>query len=176
MAREKTAEEISIERMREKDLNEIMEIEKVSFLSPWTKAQFSQELEAGSAHSFSHFLVAKSEERLVGYGGFWLVAGEAHIGNLAVHPHFQRRRIGERLVLAMLELAKSNGAKKVTLEVRAGNIAAQKLYQKFGFSRVATHPRYYVLTQEDALIMSLDLLKTSSYHRGLICQPWRRRK
>ena len=154
MAGEKTAEEISIDRIREKDLDEIMEIEKVSFPSPWTRRQFSQELEAGS---FSHFLVAKKESRVVGYGGFYLVTDEAHIGNLAVHPHFRRRKIGERLVLAMLERAKSNGAKKVTLEVRAGNIAAQNLYQKLGFAKAATRPGYYRDTKEDAIIMHLDL-------------------
>ncbi|MCD5391119.1 ribosomal protein S18-alanine N-acetyltransferase [candidate division NPL-UPA2 bacterium] len=154
MGREKTAEEISIDGMREEDLNEIMEIEKVSFPSPWTKAQFSQELEAGS---FSHFLVAKREGRVVGYSGFFLVADEAHIGNLAVHPRFRRRKVGERLVAAMLERARAKGARRVALEVRAGNTAAQKLYQKLGFARVATRPGYYMLTQEDAIIMHLDL-------------------
>ncbi len=152
MAGEK--EEISIDRMREEDLDEIMEIEEVSFPSPWMRRQFSQELEASP---FSHFLVAKREGQLVGYSGFWLVAGEAHIGNLAVHPHFRRCKIGEKLLLAMLEQAGAKGARKVSLEVRAGNIAAQNLYQKFGFCKAATRPGYYVLTQEDAIIMCLDL-------------------
>ena len=168
MAEEKTVEEISIDRMREEDLDEIMKIEKVSFPSPWTRRQFSQELEAGSPHPFSLFLVAKRGNQVVGYGGFSLVAEKAHIGNLAVHPHFRRRKIGERLVAAMLEQARSNGASKVTLEVRAANIAGQNLYQKLGFAKVATRPGYYVVTQEDAIIMHLDLRKTSSNHLGLI--------
>lgn len=146
--------QIHIERMREEDLEEVMAIERVSFPSPWTRNMFLQELKGSH---FSHLLVARTDKRLVGYGGFSTVLDEAHISNLAVHPDFRRRKIGEKLLTAMLHLAKSKGIKEITLEVRAGNVSAQNLYAKFGFEITDRHRKYYQDTQEDALLMSLNL-------------------
>ncbi|MCD5401384.1 ribosomal protein S18-alanine N-acetyltransferase [candidate division NPL-UPA2 bacterium] len=149
------AGQIHIKRMKEEDLEEVMAIERVSFSSPWTRNMFLRELRDSSP---SHFLVAKIDKIVVGYGGFSTVLDGVHIGNLAVHPHFRRRKIGARLLTALLNLAKSRGVKKVALEVRAGNLPAQNLYGKFGFKVTERRRRYYQDTREDALIMSLNLL------------------
>ena len=146
--------QIYIERMRGEDIEEIMAIEGVSFSSPWTRNMFLWELRDDSP---SHFLVAKVDESIVGYGGFCTALDEAHISSLAVHPSFRRRKIGKRLLTAILDLAKSEGIKEVALEVRAGNVPAQNLYAKFGFKVVGRHQRYYQDTREDALLMSLKL-------------------
>jgi len=58
------------------------------------------------------------------------------ISNLAVHPDHRRRGIAHRLMSEGMELARKRGAQRVSLEVRAGNLAAQKLYEKLGFTRV----------------------------------------
>lgn len=147
-------EQIHIQKMKEEDLEEVMAIERVSFPSPWTRNMFLRELKD---NCLSRFLVVRIDKEVVGYGGFSVVLDEAHIGNLAVHPHFRRRKIGERLLTALLNLAKSGGIRKVALEVRAGNILAQNLYGKFGFKAIGRHRCYYQNTREDALLMSLNL-------------------
>ncbi len=148
------AGQIHIKRMKEEDLEEVMAIERVSFPSPWMRNMFLRELRDSPP---SHFLVARIDKYIVGYGGFSAVLDRAHIGNLAVHPHFRRRKIGERILTALLDLAKSRGIEKVALEVRAGNLLAQNLYGKFGFKVTGRHRRYYQDTREDALFMSLNL-------------------
>lgn len=141
---------IRLDPMRPEDLEEILWVEKSSFRTPWTRQLFEEEFRHPD---LSHFLVAHCQEHVVGYMGFWLVLDEAHITNLAVHPAFRRRKVGERLVRAVLELAVKLGARRATLEVRAGNEAAQRLYAKFGFRLAAVRRGYYVDNQEDALIL-----------------------
>ncbi len=141
---------ITIEDMKKEDIDEILEIEKVSFPSPWTREAFLIELKE---KNFSCFLVAKSENRVVGYAGFWLAFDEAHVTNLAIHPEYRRKKIGERLIRFLLKLAVSKGAKRATLEVRPSNIAAQNLYKKFGFEVGSIQKGYYSDTGEDALVM-----------------------
>jgi ribosomal-protein-alanine N-acetyltransferase len=97
---------------------------------------------------------AESDGPIVGYGGLWMQFDEAHISTLAVDPDCRRRHIGERLLLALIDCALSNGAMLLTLEVRVSNSAAQALYQKYGFEAVGYRKSYYTDTQEDAVIMS----------------------
>lgn len=141
---------ITIEDMRTEDIDPILEIEKVSFPSPWTRETFLTELKEKNS---SHFLVAKSEGRVVGYAGFWLIFNEAHITNLAVHPGYRKKKIGERLIRLLLKLAVSKGAKRATLEVRPSNLTAQNLYKKFSFEIGGIQKGYYSDTGEDALVM-----------------------
>ena len=83
---------------------------------------------------------------------------EAHITTFAVHPAWRRQRIGERLLLAFLDLARRRHAREATLEVRLSNIAARRLYEKYGFRPVGLRPRYYSDDGEDALIMTTEPL------------------
>lgn len=152
--KEISAGQIRIQKMKGEDLEEVMAIEKASFLSPWTRNMFLKELKEGG---LSRFLVAMIAKKVVGYGGFSAVLDKVHIDNLVVHSHFRRRKIGEKLLSALLVLAKSEGMRKVSLEVRTGNTPAQNLYNKFGFQAIGCHQRYYQDTWEDALLMSLDL-------------------
>jgi len=92
---------------------------------------------------------------VVGYIGFWYVVDEAHISTLAVHPAYRGRGIGAQLLAAMLREAAGLGARLATLEVRVGNLAAQRLYLKFGFEEVGRRPAYYRDNAEDALLMTL---------------------
>ena len=85
---------------------------------------------------------------------------EAHITTFAVHPRYRRRRIGERLLLAMLDLSADRHAREATLEVRLSNLAARRLYEKYGFRPVGIRPRYYSDDQEDALIMTTEPLSS----------------
>jgi ribosomal-protein-alanine N-acetyltransferase len=87
---------------------------------------------------------------------------EAHITTFAVHPAYRRRRIGERLLLSMLDLSVDRQAREATLEVRLSNLAARRLYEKYGFRPVGIRPRYYSDNQEDALIMTTEPLASPS--------------
>jgi len=84
----------------------------------------------------------------------WLMVDEGHIITFAVHPDWRRQRIGERLLLAFLDLAAERGAHEATLEVRLSNLPARRLYEKYGFRPVGLRPRYYSDNAEDALIMT----------------------
>ncbi len=157
-----------ISPMHLSDLPQVLAIDQVSFPQPWTEQSYRFEL---LENRNAHFLVAYLAESLsgpawldrlwgrgprrqvVGYGGLWVVADEAHINTLAVHPEWRRRNIGEHLLQALLDKASALHAISATLEVRGSNLAAQRLYQKFGFVEVGRRKRYY-RDGEDALLMT----------------------
>jgi ribosomal-protein-alanine N-acetyltransferase len=88
----------------------------------------------------------------------WLMVDEAHLTTFAVHPAWRRQKIGERLLLAFVDLAVARHAREATLEVRLSNIPARRLYEKYGFRPVGLRPRYYSDDGEDALIMTTEPL------------------
>jgi ribosomal-protein-alanine N-acetyltransferase len=110
---------------------------------------------------------------IVGFVGFWIMAGEAHITSIAVREEYRRRGVGEVLLAASLDLAGEMGADVVTLEVRASNAAAQQLYRKYGFNRVGERKAYYLDrgpsgdTREDAFIMTTDEIRSDSFQARL---------
>lgn len=134
------------------DLDEILEIERLSFKTPWTRLAFINEIEFQN----SIFEVMWVDDRLVGYGGFWHIMDEAHISNIAIHPEYRRKGLGTQLLARLLEEAVANGATKATLEVRPSNIAAHRLYGSFGFDVISVRKNYYSDEGEDALIMWSD--------------------
>jgi ribosomal-protein-alanine N-acetyltransferase len=142
---------IVIEPMRLDDLAAVHAIELASFSAPWPPHAYRSELES---NRLAHYLVARAGDAVAAYGGMWLMVDEAHITTFAVHPTWRRQRIGERLLLAFLDLATERGAHEATLEVRLSNLAARKLYEKYGFRPVGLRPRYYSDDHEDALIMT----------------------
>ena len=141
--------------MRLDDLPAIHAIEQASFTSPWPPHAYQSELES---NRLAHYLVARIGDTVVAYGGMWLMVDEAHITTFAVHPAWRRQRIGERLLLAFLDLAVERRAHEATLEVRLSNLAARRLYEKYGFRPVGLRPRYYSDDNEDALIMTTEPL------------------
>jgi [ribosomal protein S18]-alanine N-acetyltransferase len=140
-----------VEPMRLEDLPAVHAIEIASFITPWPPHAYRGELES---NKLAHYLVARAGDTVAAYGGMWLMVDEAHITTFAVHPSWRRRRIGERLLLAFLDLAMDRGAREATLEVRLSNLGARKLYEKYGFRPVGLRPRYYSDDHEDALIMT----------------------
>jgi ribosomal-protein-alanine N-acetyltransferase len=171
-----------IEPMGVRDIKEVMEIERVSFPSPWSAHAYRYEL-LGNDHS--HYFVARqrwTEEpessllararrslragnrpAVLGYGGFWLMHGEVHISTIAVKPNWRRRGIAELLLVAMLDRATELGAEIATLEVRVSNATAQSLYYKYGFQQVGLQRHYYRDRDEDALSMSTERLISATF-------------
>jgi len=144
--------DLEIDTMKMDDLDYVMEIEESAFSMPWSRWMFEREL---LYKEDSHFLVLRCGAVIIGYIGFWMVEYEAHIVTIAVRRDFQRRGIGGILIASALDLAVSLGADRATLEVRVTNLAAQKLYYKFGFEIVAIRRRFYSDTGEDAYVMWL---------------------
>lgn len=159
------------------DLPFVDEIEQASFPTPWSLETFRRELQRNPR---SFYWVARRtnqvEDRsladtlplnlppilppILAYGGYWLLGEEAHIMLLATHPQWRRRGLAEWLLTKMLEEMRGVGTHEVTLEVRAGNIAAQELYKKLGFEEVGRRKRYYRDNNEDALLLTLFGLNT----------------
>lgn len=141
---------MTIRPMMVKDLDRVMAIEKVSFPVPWSREAYLREL---YDNALAHYYVALVGEEVVAYAGMWLILDEAHITNVAVHPGYRGRRIGEVLLKVMMEEAKIRGAERMTLEVRVSNIPAQRLYRRLGFHPAGLRKGYYEDNNEDALIM-----------------------
>ncbi len=146
-----------IRRMREEDLQDVMEIEQSSFSSPWTVNMFRQDLKFPLARCFSAAVKGAGKHRLAGYIVCWLVADEVHITNVAVSGAQRRGGIGTRLVKEVLALAREHRMRYCTLEVRVSNESAKRLYHKLGFIPRGVRPKYYTDNNEDALIMTLEL-------------------
>ncbi|MCX7925479.1 MAG: ribosomal protein S18-alanine N-acetyltransferase [Fimbriimonadales bacterium] len=149
---------LTIERMTEAHLPEVMPIERAVFQPGWSEDSFRNDLRNPSAL----YLNLRLNGKLVAYAGMWLVIDEAHITNVAVLPAYRGRNFAKRLIHRLLSIARERGCVKAFLEVRVSNTPAQKLYEKFGFRPVAVRAKYYDNT-EDALIMWLEGLDTPEY-------------
>jgi ribosomal-protein-alanine N-acetyltransferase len=159
-----TAPVLLIRPMRVADLATVQLIERASFSTPWPAQAYRQELET---NRLAQYLVALIGDTIVAYGGIWLMVDEAHVTTFAVHPAYRRRRIGEQLLLALLDLAKERRAREATLEVRLSNLPARRLYEKYGFRPVGIRPRYYSDNNEDALIMTTEPLELPAMRERL---------
>lgn len=146
---------VRIRAMRIEDLPAVHEIERASFTTPWPANAYRQEIET---NRLAAYLVAEAEGVVVGYAGLWLVIDEAHVTTFAVAPARRREGIGEQLLATLLDIALARQAREATLEVRLSNLAARRLYEKYGFRPVGIRPRYYSDDNEDALIMTTEPL------------------
>jgi len=143
-----------LQPMREDELAEVMAIEKAIYTHPWTQGNFADSLRAGyECRSW------RLNGELIGYFVLMAAAGEAHLLNLSIAEPHQRRGHGTALLREAAGLARSLGAKNVFLEVRPSNRAAQGLYTRFGFRKVAVRRGYYPAHsgREDALVLTLAL-------------------
>lgn len=142
---------LSVEPMRMGDVAAVLEIERLSFSSPWPAYAFEQEL---TANRMAHYVVARSGGRVVGFAGIWLMVDEGHITTFGVHPDHRRQGVGRRLLLRLAELAIELRSVRMTLEVRVSNLPAQALYRSFGFRVAGRRVAYYSDDGEDALVMT----------------------
>jgi ribosomal-protein-alanine N-acetyltransferase len=147
---------VAVEDMTLDDVAAVQAVERASFTNPWPANAFRHEL---TSNKNARYVVAREAGQVVGYAGLWLMVDEAHITTFAVLPEHRRRRIGERLLLRLFEIAEVMGAEWLTLEVRVSNLAAQRLYEKYGFKRAGVRRRYYSDNNEDALIMWTDRIR-----------------
>lgn len=139
--------------MEERDLDAVMEIERESFSTPWSRGSFRNLLRRDDADLW----VAVVDDAVVGYAVVWYVLSEAELGNVAVARGWRRQGLGRTLLDWALERACDRGVKRIFLEVRMSNVVAQQLYERRGFAQVGLRRRYYRAPTEDARVMCLDL-------------------
>jgi len=138
------------------DLPRVLDIERLSFTEPWSLASFRRELSL----SFSRLMLAVTDDpaagaaAIAGYLCRWLVAGEYHILNVAVHPDYRCRGVGTALMAGAVAESRARRASLMILEVRRSNLQARRLYRKFGFEERRLRRNYYG-PGEDALVMEL---------------------
>ena len=145
---------ISIVPFSENHLVAVAELEKLCFSLPWSREMFADELKSNIAH----YLVAIDDKKnTLGYIGMWKILDEGHITNVAVSPNYRRQGIGEKLICELINNAKKFELVMLTLEVRKSNVPAQNLYSKYDFKEVGIRKKYYSDTNEDAIIMTLEL-------------------
>jgi ribosomal-protein-alanine N-acetyltransferase len=145
--------------MQAADIEAVVDIEKLCFSTFWPVNAYINEM----ANRCAWYAVAKMGDRVVGYGGMWVIMDEAHITTLAVLPELRRQGLGLRLMDAMLREAIRRGARRSTLEVRRSNLAAITLYERLGYRGAAVRKAYYSDTREDALVMWAEGLHTEAY-------------
>lgn len=157
------------------DLDAVMQLERVCFKDPWTRRMYRADLTENELATYLIVRMQNAEGRtqngggpdssapgllpstILAYGGYWLMADEAHIATVAAHPDWRGCGLGLYLMLALLDAAVAQGARLSTLEVRAGNTPARRLYEKLGY-QVAGQRRRYYRDGEDGLIMTTPLL------------------
>lgn len=171
--------------MQMEDIPQVLGIDQASFPIPWSRRTYEHEIEnRGTAqmivvetnHSttparsglwgwFQQWRSPRSNSRILGYGGCWLIAGEAHISTIAVHPEFRGQGLGELLLAGMLQRAITLQADYSVLEVRVSNETAQALYRKYEYEVVGRRRRYYRDNDEDALLMEARPLDSAYQQR-----------
>ena len=91
----------------------------------------------------------------------WLIVDELHIATFATHVDHRRKGIGSLLLREALAEASKDGARRAFLEVRASNLAAQGMYERFGFKVSGRRPQYYRDNSEDAILMTLEPMEAA---------------
>lgn len=147
----KTAAGINIRALTAADLAAVGKIDEQSFFDVWSQSMWLDELD----NSLTTYLVLEENDKVLGYAGFWLVAGEAQVTRVAIEQSERERGLGTRLTAALINKAWELGAVAVTLEVRESNTAAQKVYLTCGFASEGIRPNYYEDNHENAVIMWL---------------------
>ncbi|HEY1181995.1 MAG TPA: ribosomal protein S18-alanine N-acetyltransferase [Rhodocyclaceae bacterium] len=136
-------------------LDAVVDIESVSHLTPWTRGNFADSLAAGHAAS-----VVLEEGAVAAYAVAMPLPGEAELLNITVAPEVRRHGVGRELLAHVLDAARTQGAERIFLEVRASNLPARALYRRSGFAEVGLRKGYYASTdnqREDAVLMAKEL-------------------
>jgi ribosomal-protein-alanine N-acetyltransferase len=142
--------------MKDADLPAVQEIEALSFSNPWSDATFRGEIQ-NKGISFPMVIVRPPDGRVVGYIMYWQIRDEVQINNVAVHPDFRGKGIGDAAMRLVLKEVGEKGATFATLEVRVSNAAAVRLYEMLGFKILGMRKGYYTNPVEDAYVMGLVL-------------------
>ena len=161
--------DLKLQSLTSEHISAILELDQACFGGLWTLEGYQRELDSPNSELLGLFSPVYGS-KLLGMGCFWAILDEAHITILAIHPQFHRQGLGQLLLYSLLETASDRGLERATLEVRASNLAAISLYQKFGFKIAGRRKRYYQDNGEDALLLWLSDLQSPQFATTL--QDW----
>ena len=163
--RTESTETYTVRPMEERDLPQVASIEKLIFSRPWSREGF------GAALSMPDnlYVVAVEEgerngdpgETVIGYCGLYASFDEGEIVNVAVHPDHRRQKAAQKMLRCLIMEGTKRGLERFILEVRAGNLAAVRLYETLGFVKLGVRKHFYEAPTEDALIMELKTVSQS---------------
>src|SRR5699024_3501988 len=139
--------EFVIQEMTGNDIDAVLELDLICFSAPWNRESYEKEV---NENDFAHYFIIKTDEKVIGYVGLWLVLEDAQVTNIAIAPEFRGYGIGEQLFGFALQYLLKQGAKQLSLEVRKSNEVAQNLYKKFGLKKGGVRKNYYPDNGEDA--------------------------
>jgi [ribosomal protein S18]-alanine N-acetyltransferase len=151
---------LRLEKLKRRDLRQVLRIETVVFPEPWSPEVFSSELALRKGRLYR---AAWEGGELAGYIGFMMVDDEAHMTTIATAPAFQRMGVATTMIVDCMRTLRAGGVKHVSLEVAANNASAQALYRRFGFAPVAVRRNYYPVTGQDALVMWVYDIDSDAY-------------
>ena len=144
---------MTIENMTAAHVSQVADIEKLCFNDPWSEKSVASELD----NKLSHWIVCVEGDTVLGYVGTQTVMEETDMMNIAVHPDHRRKHIADKLMKALIADLKAMGSHSLTLEVRASNDPAIRLYERWGFAEAGRRKNYYRNPREDALILRKEL-------------------
>ncbi len=138
-----------VRKMVESDLLKVCELEQKAFSAPWSEADFRDTL----LKDFVTFYVIEVEEQVIGMCGLRNIVGEGELTNVTIDEKWRGKRVASVLLTKVMEEGNGMQIEAYTLEVRASNTPAIKLYEKMGFVTEGVRKNFYEKPQEDALIM-----------------------
>lgn len=146
---------IMVMPMHHDHLDNLADLESMTFSIPWSYDALAEELQ----NPLAVFYVAEDVEAqsAVGYLGMHHILDEGYITSIVVHPSRRRQGVAASLIKEVIRYARRNDMSRITLEVRVSNQSAIALYERFGFTCDGTRPGFYDSPKEDAYIYSLYL-------------------
>jgi ribosomal-protein-alanine N-acetyltransferase len=115
------------------DLDRVVAIDHAAFEPAWW---YGETTFFRTLHSATRFCVADREGEPVGYAFAHRNGSQAHITRLAVQPSHQRQGIGTLMLADLIEHARAQGARFITLNTQTHNENSLRLYRRFGFEPV----------------------------------------
>src|SRR5699024_3018810 len=146
--------EFVIQEMTGNDIDAVLELDLKCFSAPWNREIYEKEV---NENDFAHYFIIKTDEKVIGYVGLWLVLEDAQVTNIAMAREYGCYGIGKQLFGCALQYLLKQGAKLLSLEVRKSNEVAQNLYKKFGLKKGGVRKNYYPDNGEDAFVMWVKL-------------------
>ncbi len=161
-------DKFKIRKMYLDDIDQVHALDqKVFGPKHWSRNVFSKEL----SNNFTDYLIAEDSKefrKIIGYAGAWFVLDEVHIMTLGIEPEFRRNKIAEAFICAIIATALQNDSRSISLEVRASNEAAKKLYNKFAFQSLGMRKGYYDNPKEDALLLWTENIQETEFLENYI--------
>lgn len=142
-------QKVNIQELTEEYIDDVYLVGELSLHVAWSKSEIGKELN----NKLAKYFISVIDNKAVGFGGMWIIADEANVTNIAVHPDYRGKGLGKQILSSMIEYCKDNKVTDMTLEVRASNIVAQNLYSSFGFKEEGRRKGFYADNNEDAIIM-----------------------